>query len=150
MNYHFGDNLGDNNFIRMHSGLLEPIKEFKITIVGSSQTGKSSIIHRFIRGTFDDNMSTTIGAAFICHKMIVQDGNYVKLNIWDTAGQERYNSLVPMYLRDSIACILVYDITDYHSFEKIKHWYGICVNSMKSNSILYLVANKNDLPDHYF
>ncbi|EMD45360.1 small GTPase EhRabX22, putative, partial [Entamoeba histolytica KU27] len=34
----------------------------------------------------------------------------IQLQIWDTAGQERYRSLIPSYIRDSSAAVIVYDI----------------------------------------
>jgi len=41
----------------------------------------------------------------------------------DTAGQERFHALGPIYYRDSHGAILVYDITDEDSFEKV--FYGL-------------------------
>ena len=37
----------------------------------------------------------------------------------DTAGQERFHALGPIYYRDSQGALLVYDITDEDSFEKV-------------------------------
>lgn len=37
----------------------------------------------------------------------------------DTAGQERFHALGPIYYRDSNGAILVYDITDEDSFQKV-------------------------------
>ena len=39
----------------------------------------------------------------------------------DTAGQERFHALGPIYYRDSNGAILVYDITDEDSFQKVCH-----------------------------
>ena len=36
--------------------------------------------------------------------------------------QERYHSLAPMYYRDAMAAIVVYDITNRESFENAKKW----------------------------
>lgn len=40
--------------------------------------------------------------------------------VQDTAGQERFHALGPIYYRDSNGAILVYDITDEDSFQKVK------------------------------
>lgn len=37
----------------------------------------------------------------------------------DTAGQERYHALGPIYYRDSHGAVVVYDITDEDSFQKV-------------------------------
>lgn len=42
--------------------------------------------------------------------------------IEDTAGQEEYNSLAPIYYKDAVGAIIVYDITSRESFDKVKKW----------------------------
>lgn len=42
--------------------------------------------------------------------MYVEDKT-IKLHLWDTAGQERFRSLIPHYVSDCAAAIVVYDIT---------------------------------------
>ena len=44
------------------------------------------------------------------------------LQIWDTAGQERFRCMVPMYMRNASAAIIVYDITDRQSFNDVDKW----------------------------
>ena len=34
----------------------------------------------------------------------------MKLAIWDTAGQEKYNAVAPVYYRDALGAIIVYEI----------------------------------------
>jgi len=46
----------------------------------------------------------------------------VTLQVWDTAGQERYQSLGAAFYRGAEACILVFDITNYASFEHLSTW----------------------------
>lgn len=68
-----------------------------------------------------------------------------KLNIWDTAGQERFHALTPLYYRDADGALLVYDITDVKSFERVKHWVTE-LRRMASPSIqLVICGNKADL-----
>ena len=43
----------------------------------------------------------------------------IKMYLQDTAGQERFHALGPIYYRDSNGAILVYDITDEDSFQKV-------------------------------
>lgn len=35
----------------------------------------------------------------------------IRLQLWDTAGQERFRSLIPSYIRDSAAAVIVFDVT---------------------------------------
>jgi Ras-related protein Rab-21 len=57
--------------------------------------------------------------ASFMNKKINIGGKKVNLSIWDTAGQERFHALGPIYYRMSNGAILVYDITDEDSFQKV-------------------------------
>jgi len=58
-------------------------------------------------------------ASFLTKKLNIA-GRRATLSIWDTAGQERFHALGPIYYRDSNGAILVYDITDEDSFQKVQ------------------------------
>ncbi|KAK5896235.1 hypothetical protein CgunFtcFv8_009858 [Champsocephalus gunnari] len=60
-------------------------------------------------------------ASFLTKKLNIT-GKRVNLAIWDTAGQERFHALGPIYYRDSNGAVLVYDVTDEDSFQKVKNW----------------------------
>ena len=66
----------------------------------------------------------------------------------DTIGQEKYNALNENFYKQANCCLLVYDITNKESFNKIKNYY---VNKIKENckSIVkvVLLGNKTDLND---
>lgn len=57
-------------------------------------------------------------ASFLTKRVNIS-GKRVNLAIWDTAGQERFHALGPIYYRESHGAVLVYDITDHDSFEKV-------------------------------
>lgn len=44
------------------------------------------------------------------------------LSITDTAGQHAYQVIAPTYARKSLACLLVYSVTNYDSFESVEDW----------------------------
>ncbi|EFO27861.2 Ras family protein [Loa loa] len=126
------------------SQITKPDLRAKIIFVGRSGVGKTSIILRHDGQGFYSKVSPTLGASFIS-SFLVLDGKSVELQIWDTAGQERYASMLPMYLRNAVAAVIVYDITDRESFQEIKKW----VNEVKRGSTvpvsLFVVGNKLDL-----
>ena len=89
--------------------------KYKVVFLGDQSVGKTSIIHRFIYDSFDENYQATIGIDFMSHKMYIED-KIVILNLWDTAGQERFKSLIPSYIKDAAVAIVIYDITSRQSF----------------------------------
>lgn len=122
--------------------------QFKIVLLGESAVGKSSIVHRFVKNTFDDLRESTIGAAFLTQSIVLPESNTtIKFEIWDTAGQERYKSLAPMYYRKANAALCVYDITSHASFEKAQDWIKELKRQAPDGIVICLVGNKLDLED---
>ncbi|KAM9932106.1 hypothetical protein OXX80_008248 [Metschnikowia pulcherrima] len=119
---------------------------FKLVLLGESAVGKSSVVHRFVKNTFDDMRESTIGAAFLTQTLTLQEINTtVKFEIWDTAGQERYKSLAPMYYRNANAALCVYDITSRSSFAKAQDWVRELRKQAPEGIVLALVGNKLDM-----
>lgn len=117
----------------------------KIVLLGETAVGKSSIAARFVRDEFAHNHESTIGAAFLSHTVELPEG-HVKFEIWDTAGQERYRSLAPMYYRNAVAALVVYDITAPDSVRRAQDW----MRELKRTSdsiIIALLGNKVDLEE---
>ncbi len=123
---------------------MEEIPDCKITLVGDSGVGKSSIIGRFVTGIFIEDMSSTTGLNY-SQKLYEKDGKKVNLNLWDTAGQEKFRSLGRNFYKDSYIIIIVFDITDRMSFVNAKEvWYNAIKNYGEKYKFLSLVGNKSD------
>ena len=119
---------------------------FKIIIIGNSSTGKTKIIDRYLKNNFEDNSIPTLG--FQMNKKEFQiEQDKITVQIWDTAGQEKYNSLTSSYYKNAKGALVVYDITDKGSFNKIEKLVDDLKNGSDKNIYIILVGNKNDLED---
>ena len=125
---------------------MSPTLEFKIVIIGSVAVGKTAITNRLQYQQFEEDYQPTIGAGYIPYRTTC-DGKDVELQIWDTAGMERYKSLGPIYYRDAVAAIIVYDQTDQESAEAIHKWLDAFRGTVKTQSFIAIAANKDDLPN---
>ncbi|KAI0240541.1 Ras-related protein Rab-21 [Lamellibrachia satsuma] len=117
---------------------------FKIVLLGEGAVGKTSLVLRYVENKFNDKHITTLQASFLNKKLNIH-GKRVNLAIWDTAGQERFHALGPIYYRDSNGAILVYDITDEDSFQKVKSWVKELRKMLGSDIALCIAGNKIDL-----
>ncbi|XP_076811307.1 ras-related protein Rab-21-like [Clavelina lepadiformis] len=119
-------------------------KNFKVVLLGEGCVGKTSLVLRYCEDKFNDKHITTLQASFLNKKLNV-GGKRVNLAIWDTAGQERFHALGPIYYRDSNGAILVYDITDEDSFQKVKNWVKELRKMLGQDISLCIAGNKIDL-----
>lgn len=62
-----------------------------------------------------------------------------------TQGLFRFHALGPIYYRSSNGAVLVYDITDQDSFEKVKNWVKELQKMLGNEVVLVIVGNKTDL-----
>ena len=122
----------------------DDIPSCKITLIGDSGVGKSSIIGRFITGFFNEEMNSTLGLNY-SQKFYEKNGKKISLNLWDTAGQEKFRSLGKNFYNDSFIIIIVYDICNKASFQSIKEvWYPDIQRFGEKVNIIALVGNKKD------
>lgn len=72
----------------------------------------------------------------------------VCLQIWDTSGQERFQTITKAYYKGSHAVVLVYDVTDYETFDGLLNWIKSLQRDIPENIPIVLVGNKSDLDNH--
>ena len=117
----------------------------KIVLIGDSSVGKTSIIRRYLEGTFNLCELSNINPQASSKSLII-DNKKIKLNIWDTVGQEKYRSIGRHFYKDSYIVIFVYDITEKKTFENLKtFWINDLKNYGEKYTINAIVGNKSDL-----
>ena len=136
--------LHQNHFLKMQEFSTPNLK--KIVMVGDSNVGKSSLIHRFVEDTFIPGQQNTIGVDFFSKKMQI-GGKTHNIQIWDTAGQERFKSMVKSYFRSASATVLVFDLSKRQSFDNLHEWLDEIKIGLDSNAPVIMVGNKSDLGD---
>ncbi|KAF9405184.1 Ras- protein yptc6 [Podila epigama] len=117
----------------------------KVVLIGESSVGKTNMLSRFTQNQFNLESKSTIGIEFSTAKSIEIDGKVLKAQIWDTAGQERYRAITSAYYRGAVGALLVYDISNINSFQKLERWLGELQEHADSNTVIMLVGNKSDL-----
>lgn len=121
--------------------------QFKISVIGDGAVGKTSLIKKFTKGTFEKDYIKTIGAQFSRFEKVIED-DIVNLVFWDIAGQEDFDFLQPIFYKESKASIVVYSLEENElgkiSFDHVKIW----VQNLRKycgEIPMVLFANKVDL-----
>ncbi|KAJ3688316.1 hypothetical protein LUZ61_017480 [Rhynchospora tenuis] len=117
---------------------------FKLVLLGDGRVGKTSLVVRYINNVFSEKQEATIQASYLTKRLVI-DGVPVTLSIWDTAGQERFHALGPIYYRDADAALLVYDMTNSETFNRVTKWVKELQQMAPPDIIMTIAANKSDL-----
>lgn len=118
----------------------------RVVVIGEASVGKTSILNQLIDHSFYEHEQSTVGANY---QLFVQevDGVKIEIQIWDTAGQEKFRSLGPIYFRNSLGAVVVYDVTNRHSFENLETWITSFQEVAGTNTVVTVVGNKCDMPE---
>jgi len=117
---------------------------FKVVLLGEGRVGKTCLCLRYVKNSFSDSQESTIQATYLDKRLNIGQKS-IKLMIWDTAGQERFHALGPIYYRDANGALLVYDITDRESFNKVRNWVKELRKIVGENITLVIAGNKVDM-----
>jgi Ras-related protein Rab-32 len=123
---------------------------FKILVIGDINTGKTSLIKRYVNNIFSINCRSTIGVDFALKDLDWDENTEVRVQLWDIAGQERFGNLTRVYYKDAIAAFIVFDVTTTNTFDAISTWKSDLdtkvsfLNTVEPIPVI-LLANKIDL-----
>jgi small GTP-binding protein len=123
--------------------------DHKITIIGDSSVGKSSIINRLLFDLFNSHIDCTIGASFMA-KVYNYENYNIKLMLWDCSGDIKYRSLLPLYYKNTSIVMIVFSLIENSSYESSKRLYKeireiISKNTDSEKTKYYIIGNKDDL-----
>ena len=123
-------------------------EKIQLIMIGESSVGKTSLIRRYTKNLFNSNHLETAGIEFNSREEKINN-KIIKVKIWDTAGQEIFHSLTKNFYRKADGIIIVFDITNKESFDKIHDWIKSVhdnIDSYREIQIL-IVGNKKDLEE---
>ena len=126
---------------------MSEIITLKCVLLGETAVGKSSLIYRFVNGTFKSQSHSTIVGCYSSKEVVYKEKDITIIyELWDTAGQEKFRAINRIFYQDAKIILLVYDVTEKSSFEALKdYWYNEIKENSPSESIIIIVGNKYDM-----
>ncbi len=116
---------------------------FKVIIAGDGGVGKTTLVNRYVSGTFKEDSRITLGVQFMVKRLNV-NGDAVDLQIWDFGGEERFRFILSGYCRGAHGAIFMYDITNPASLYHIDEWM-IVLRSQNGRFPVIIGGTKDDL-----
>ena len=95
--------------------------QLKLLILGESTIGKTCIIERYDKNSFNENYIATIGMDIRVKRLEINNCD-VEVVINDTAGQERFRSLAKMVYKGADGILVGFDLTSKDTFDKVNYW----------------------------
>ena len=119
----------------------------QVVLLGDTNTGKTSLVLRFVEGYYrETGRSATIGAFFLTKRITVQEMTTCKLLLWDTAGEATFARLAKTYYQQAAAAILTYDVSSPQSLHRLRGLLEeVLTNTAGRRMVLAIVACKCDL-----
>ena len=93
----------------------------KVALLGDSQVGKTSLMMRYVEGSFDETQVHTQGVNFM-EKSIALDGQAVTFSIWDIGGADS-ESMLPLVCNDAVAILFMFDLTRPETLDSVREWH---------------------------
>ncbi|NWX17351.1 RAB42 protein, partial [Aegotheles bennettii] len=122
--------------------------QFRVIVLGDAAVGKSSLLRCFAEGLGGGGRGgatpgPTVGVEFYSRTVPLPPAGTAKLQLWDTAGQERFRSITRSFYRSAAGVLLVFDLTNRASFERVPEWFREAAGERPPAFVL--VGHKCDL-----
>ncbi|KAH8382997.1 hypothetical protein KR009_006187 [Drosophila setifemur] len=123
----------------------EQSNDYRVVVFGAGGVGKSSLVLRFIKGTFRESYIPTIEDTY--RQVISCNKNICTLQITDTTGSHQFPAMQRLSISKGHAFILVFSVCSKQSLEELRPIWAL-IKELKGADIpnipVMLVGNKCD------
>ena len=103
--------------------MVEEKYKYKVVVIGMSGVGKTSILNSLNSYKFSDKVRPSDSVKQTNFKVELQGmQKAVELDLWDLPGKESFTALNRMYIRNTNAAIIVYDVNNKQSLDDTESW----------------------------
>ena len=92
---------------------------FKILVGGDGAVGKTTLLRKYVDGTFDESSIATVGVDFFIKQVVYENIGSCTLQIWDLGGQERFRHLLESFIMGAKGALLLFDLTRMPKIDNI-------------------------------
>jgi Gtp-binding protein of the ras superfamily involved in termination of M-phase len=131
----------------------------KVGMVGDAQIGKTSLMVKYVEGSWDEDYIQTLGwwkvpkrvkastdhltGVNFMEKTISIRNTEITFSIWDLGGQREFVNMLPLVCNDAVAILFMFDLTRKSTLNSIKEWYRQG-RGFNKTAIPFLIGTKYD------
>lgn len=117
----------------------------KLLLCGPAAVGKTSLIKRFVKNSFQADYKLTIGVDILTKDVVLSNGETATLSIWDIGGQKRFEFIRTTFYKGASGALLVFDLTRAETYAEItQKWHEEILRNCTSVPYI-IIGNKADL-----
>lgn len=109
-------------YFSQRSTAARPLNEVKMLLVGRGGAGKTSLVERLLRGTYNKEQESTTGIALRDWKLPCPGGDEVTVHVWDFAGQVIAHATHQFFLSARSVYVLVLTAREDSQREDAEYW----------------------------
>jgi len=118
-------------------------RDIKITVVGDTSVGKTSLLISYTTNSFPSEHVPTVFDNYSANAIV--DEESITLGLWDTAGSSEFNELRPLSYPGTDAFIVCYSIIDPNSLQSVQDRWVPEISQHCPGVPIILVGTKLDL-----
>ncbi|MHA1190935.1 MAG: GTP-binding protein [Promethearchaeota archaeon] len=123
------------------------VYRFKFIVIGDHEVGKTSIVRRFVEGSFLEKYRATIGLNILSHDFKAFE-NKINIMLWDIGAQKFFKRYRKTYYNGAQAAFIVFDLTNRESFENVTYWHNELKEFIENKDLpIIIIGNKTDLTE---
>ncbi|KAK4286257.1 hypothetical protein QN277_002838 [Acacia crassicarpa] len=114
----------------------------KISLLGDCQIGKTSFLVKYVGNENEEKLRHREGLKQM-DKTLVVGGARISYCIWEVAGDEKSQDQIPLACKDSVAILIMFDLTSRCTLNSVLGWYREA-RKWNQSAITVLVGTKFD------
>jgi len=118
-------------------------RDLKVTVVGDSAVGKTSLLISYTTNAFPGDHVPTVFDNYSCNSFVENEA--IQLGLWDTSGSSDFNELRPLSYPGTDAFIVCFSIIDPPSLKNVQEKWYTEIRAHCPTSPIILVGTKFDL-----
>lgn len=115
----------------------------KVLMIGSTQSGKSSLIRRFLNNTFTLQYLPSLDG--LHNRDYSYRGYHFNVDIVDMPGSLKSVMIRDLHIRTADVIMLVYEVDNVESVKEARNMYNIIKDTREDKMPIVLVGTKSDL-----
>ena len=123
-----------------------PLREAKMIFIGEGGVGKTSLMHRLVDDSFDEDEKETHGVNIEKFRFDYEDKN-IKINIWDFGGQHMQHSMHRIFFTKRTLYIVM---LDHRKEDKAVYWLEHIKTLAKGSPVLVVINKCDENKDRKF